>query len=195
MLLGKIDGQTLQDLTSVTAQGTEERTVTVHDNEAELLVRLKQLAQGLGVELVVTKIKRGVDGLEGFKIDVNLAFLAFRGDDFTTVDDQAIWWNLVVQFETLLGGGNGRQDGESVHARLDVGGSTLSKSLTFRNFRASGGPGGMGEAGGDIHILQPTSSRRERSDPWGLHVKVSGVYGLFYLTGVQLAILTGETHG
>lgn len=31
----------------------------------------------------------------------------------------------------------------------------------------------MGEAG-DIHILQPTSLRRERSDPWGLHVEVSG---------------------
>lgn len=139
MLLGQVDGQALQDLTSVTAQGTEERTVTVHDNEAELLVRLEQLAQGLGVELVVAKVKRGVDGLEGFKIDVNLALLALRGDDFTTVDDQAIWRNLVVQLETLLSGGNSRQDGESVHARLDVGSSTLLKRLTFRNFRGSGG--------------------------------------------------------
>lgn len=138
MLLGEIDGQTLQDLTGVTAQGTEERTVTVHDNEAELLVRLEQLAQGLGVELVVTKVERGVDGLEGLEIDVNLALLALCGDDFTTVDDQTIRRDLVVQLETLLGGGNGRQNGESVDARLDVGSSTLLKRLIFRNFRGSG---------------------------------------------------------
>lgn len=52
----------------------------------------------------------------------------------------------------------------------------------------------MGEAG-DIHILQPTSLRRERSDPWGLHVEVSGVMVSFVLTRVQLVTLTGETHG
>lgn len=52
----------------------------------------------------------------------------------------------------------------------------------------------MGEAG-DIHILQPTSLRRERSDPWGLHVEVSEGHGLFGLTRVQLATLRGETHG
>lgn len=83
------------------------------------------------MELVVTKVKRGVDGLEGFKIDVNLALLALCSDDFTTVDDQPIRRDLVVQLETLLGGGNGRQNGESVDTRLDVGSSTLLKRLTF----------------------------------------------------------------
>lgn len=138
MLLGEIDGQTLQNLTSVTAKGTEQRTITVHDDETELLVRLEQLTQGLGVELVVTKVERGVNGLEGLEINVNLALLALRRDDFTTVDDQAIRRDLVVQLQTLLGGGNSRQNGESVDTRLDVGGSTLFKSLIFRNFRGSG---------------------------------------------------------
>jgi hypothetical protein len=58
------------------------------------------------VELVVTQVERSVDRLEGLEIDVNLALLSFCGDNFTTVDDQAIGRDLVVQLETLLGGSN-----------------------------------------------------------------------------------------
>jgi hypothetical protein len=125
VLLGQIDLQTLKNLTGVSTQSTEERTVTVHDDETELLVGFEQLAQGLGVELVVTKVEGGVDGLEGLEIDVNLALLSLGGDNFTTVDDQSIGGNLVVQLETLLCGGNGRQNGKTVDTRLDVRGSTL----------------------------------------------------------------------
>lgn len=107
MLLGQVDGKTLKNFTGVATQGTEKGTVTVHDNETELLVGLQQLTQRLGVELVVTKVERGVDGLEGFEIDVNLALLALRGDNFTTVHNQSIRGNLVIQLQTLLGGGNG----------------------------------------------------------------------------------------
>lgn len=54
----------------------------------------------------------------------------------------------------------------------------------------------MGEAG-DIHILQPTSLRRERSDPWGLHVEVSGDMVSFCTTPSPTGdwTLTGETYG
>lgn len=54
------------------------------------------------MELVVTKIERGIDRLEWLEVDVDLSFFPFRRDDFTTVDHQAIWRNLVVQLETLL---------------------------------------------------------------------------------------------
>jgi hypothetical protein len=63
------------------------------------------------VELVVAKVERGVNGLEGLEINVNLALLSFRGDNFTTVHDQSIRGNLVVQLQTLLSGGNSGQDG------------------------------------------------------------------------------------
>lgn len=59
------------------------------------------------MKLVVTKIEGGIDGLEGFEIDVNLPLFSFRGDDFTTVDDESIRGHLVVQLQSLLGGGNG----------------------------------------------------------------------------------------
>ena len=115
----------MDNLTGVAREGAEKRAVSVHDDEAKLLVRLQQLAQRLGVELVVAEVERGVDGLEGLEVDVDLALLAFCGDDFTAVDDEAIGRDLRVQLETLLGGGNGREDGETVDAGLDVGGRAL----------------------------------------------------------------------
>lgn len=125
VLLGQINGETLDNLTSVTTESTKQSTVTVHDDETELLVGLEQFTQCLGVELVVTKVKRGVDGLERLEIDVNLALLSFGGDNFTTVHDKSIGRNLVVELKTLLGRGNGRQHGETVHTRFNVGGGTV----------------------------------------------------------------------
>lgn len=84
----------MDNLARVSGQGAEEGTVSVHDDEAKLLVRLEQLAQGLGMELVVTEVERGVDGLEGLKVNVDLALLALGGDDFTTVDNEAIGRDL-----------------------------------------------------------------------------------------------------
>ena len=121
VLLGQIDGELLQDLSGIAGEGTEKGTVSVHDDEAILGVGLEQLAQSLGVELVVTEVEGGVDGLEGLEIDVDLPLLALGGDDFTTVDDQTVRRDLGVQLEPLLGGGDGGQDGQAVDTRLDVG--------------------------------------------------------------------------
>jgi hypothetical protein len=67
----------VDNFTGVAREGAEEGAVSVHDDEAKLLVRLEQLAQRLRVELVVAKIQRGVDGLEGLEINIDLALLAF----------------------------------------------------------------------------------------------------------------------
>lgn len=136
VLLGQIDGELVDDLAGVAAESTEEGTVTIHDDEAELLVRLEQLSESFGVELVVAKIQRGVDGLERLKVDVDLALLAFLGEDFTAVDNEAVRGNLVVQLESALGGGNGGQDGLSVDTRLDVGGGTLQVAVEVSGWDA-----------------------------------------------------------
>lgn len=115
----------MNDISGVAAQSAKKCSVTIHNNETKLLVGLEQLGQGLGVELVVTEVQRRVDGLEGLEVDVDLSLLAFRGQDFTAVNNQAIGRDLVVQLESLLGGGNGRENGLSVDTRLDVGGGTL----------------------------------------------------------------------
>jgi hypothetical protein len=46
------------------------------------------------MKFVVAKVQRGVDGLEGLKVDVDLALLSFRGDDFTAVDNETIGRDL-----------------------------------------------------------------------------------------------------
>jgi hypothetical protein len=53
----------VDDFAGVSGEGTEESTVTVHDDETETGVRLKELGERLGVELVVAEIEGGVDGL------------------------------------------------------------------------------------------------------------------------------------
>lgn len=77
------------------------------------------------MELVVTKVERGVDGLERFEVNVNLSLFPFRGDDFTTVDDETVGRDFVVELETLLGGGNGRQHRQTVDPGFDVRSGTL----------------------------------------------------------------------
>jgi hypothetical protein len=148
----------VNDFTGVARKGAEQGAVSVHDDEAKLLVRLEQLAQCLGVELVVAKVQRGVDGLEGLEVDVDLALLAFCGDDFTAVDDEAIGRDFGVELQTLLGGRDGREDGETVDTGLDVGGGTLCGLAVI--LRAG--------ACIDVQTLQPTSSPHARLGPWAL---------------------------
>jgi len=87
------------------------------------------------MELVVTEVQRGVDGLEGLEVDVDLALLALGGQDFTTVDDEAIGRDLGVQLQALLGRGNGGQDRQTVDSGLDVGGGTELFSQHLRGAR------------------------------------------------------------
>lgn len=58
----------MHNLPRVAAESAEEGTVTVHDDESKTLVRLKQLSKSLSVELVVAKVQRSVDRLEGLEI-------------------------------------------------------------------------------------------------------------------------------
>lgn len=62
------------------------------------------------MELVVAEVKRGVDGLERLKVKVDLLLLAFVCEDGATVDNKTVRWHFAVKFETLLSGGDGRQD-------------------------------------------------------------------------------------
>lgn len=129
VLLGKIDRKLVNYFTGISAEGSEKSTVTVHDDKAKFLIGLEEFSKGLSVELVVAKVQGGVDGLERLEIDVDLSFLAFLGQDFTTVHNQTVRGDLVVQLETLLGGGNSGQDRLSVDTRLDVGCRTLQMIL------------------------------------------------------------------
>ena len=125
VLLGKIDGELVDDVAGVSTKRTEQGTVTIHNDETELLVGVEKLGESFGVELVVAKVEGGVDGLERLEIDVDLSLLAFGGQDFTAVHDKTIGRHLVVQLEPLLGRGNGRKDGLTVDTRLNVRGSAL----------------------------------------------------------------------
>lgn len=125
VLLWKIDGELVHNVSGVSAQGTEQSSVTIHDDESELLVILEQLGKSLSVELVVAKVEGGVDWSERLEVDVDLSLLALGGQDFTTVDDETVWGDLVVKLKTLLGRGDSGEDGLPVDARLNIRSSSL----------------------------------------------------------------------
>lgn len=60
-----------------------------------------------------------------FKIEGDLFFLAFVGQDRPDEQDQAVWWNTVVQLQPLLSTGDRGQHGQSVDPGLDVRRSTV----------------------------------------------------------------------
>ena len=51
----------------------------------------KQSIQGFSVELVITQIERGIDRLEGLKVDVHFLFLTFVSNDRSTVNHESFW--------------------------------------------------------------------------------------------------------
>jgi len=77
------------------------------------------------VELVITEVERGVDGFEWFKVNIDLLFLSFIRNDCSTIHDETVFGAFIVEFETLLGGCDGSEDGETVYARFDVGCGTV----------------------------------------------------------------------
>ena len=66
-----------------------------------------------------------VDRLVGFKVEGDLLFLAFVGQDRSDEQDKTVWWNTIVQLQPLLGTGDRGQYGQSVDPGLDVGCSTI----------------------------------------------------------------------
>ena len=77
------------------------------------------------MEFVVAKVEGGIDGLEGFEINIDFSFFAFRCQNFPTINHQSICGNFVVEFETLLGGCNRRENGLTIYTGLDIRGSAL----------------------------------------------------------------------
>ena len=83
------------------------------------------------MELVVAEVQGSVDGLEGLKVHVDFALFALLREDFAAVDDEAVGRDFVVEFEALLGGGDGGEDGEAVDAGFDVRGGALACALIW----------------------------------------------------------------
>ena len=58
VLLREVDSELVNDFARVSRDGTKECTITVHDDEPELRVRLEEFLKGLRMELVVAEIQR-----------------------------------------------------------------------------------------------------------------------------------------
>jgi len=89
-----------------------------------------------------------------FKVERDLLFLAFVGQDRPNEQNQAVWWNTVVQFQPLLSAGDRGQHGQSVDSGLDI-----RRSAVF--LRQHGGDTGdlvLGIKDGSVSNQQPEST-------------------------------------
>ena len=68
-------------------QGSEESTVSVHDNEPESVVVGEERSESFRVELVITEVQRGVDRLERLEVNVHFLLFTLLSDDGAAVDD------------------------------------------------------------------------------------------------------------
>ena len=72
VLFGELDLHTLEHFFVVSLESGVQHTVTIDDNESELLIVSQQVLEGLGVEAVLTLVSEYSLRLEGLKINSDL---------------------------------------------------------------------------------------------------------------------------
>ncbi|RMZ94271.1 hypothetical protein BpHYR1_020023, partial [Brachionus plicatilis] len=118
----QFDSELCDYVPGVALEGAKKGPVAIHDDKAEFGVVGQEGRQRLDVEFVVTKVKRGVDGLERLEVNVDFFFLAIFGHDFATVDDEAVRRHLVVELEASLDRCKCCDHRLAGYPRFDVGG-------------------------------------------------------------------------
>jgi hypothetical protein len=85
VLLRKLDWHSLDDDLVGTLEGGKEDTITIHDDEAKLLVIFEQSEEGLGEEGVLALISVGVEWLVWLQVvgDLLLSLVVFHKNDTT----------------------------------------------------------------------------------------------------------------
>ena len=75
----------MDDFTCVACQCAKKASIPIHDNKSKTGIVFEEFTQCLCVEFIVAEVEGCVDWLEGLKIDVEFALLAFVGDDITII--------------------------------------------------------------------------------------------------------------
>ena len=97
VLLRQLNTHSLQHFLVVALESAEKRTITVHNDEAELFVVLKQRMQRFRVESVLALVREQVDRSERLVVVDNflLRFAIFHQDD-TAENVKTIFWSVLV---------------------------------------------------------------------------------------------------
>ena len=120
MLLGQLNGHALHNLFVVSLQSGVQHTITVDDDEAELVIILEQGEQGLRIEAVLALVGEDVDRSEGCQVNLDLLLcLAVLHENHATEDAQAVLGDGLVELQALTGGRDGGDDGLTRLTRLD----------------------------------------------------------------------------
>ena len=123
------------------------------------------------------------------EVEGNFLFLALVREDGADEQHQTVRRHPVVEFETLLGGGNGGEHGQSVDTRLDVGGRSVflrqhvlhARYLILQRESAScsSKSAGMRTFGGMMRLIMEVPAL------WGAMSRAVGAAATVRLTPVQ----------
>ena len=83
VFLGEIDGEFVDYFAGVSGESAKETAVTVHDDKTKTGIIFEKFVECFGVEFVVAKVERCIDGLERLKINVEFSLLAFVRDNLS----------------------------------------------------------------------------------------------------------------
>jgi len=94
VLLWKLDWHSLEDDLVGTLEGGEEDTITIHDDETELIVIFEKSEERISEESVLALVCVSVEWLVGLQVvsDLLLSLVVFHEND-TTEEDQTVFWD------------------------------------------------------------------------------------------------------
>jgi hypothetical protein len=124
VLFGELHGHALEDLSVASLESTEKYTITIHDNESELLIIFEKSVKGFSVERVLALVLENVNGLEGLDINHNffLWLSVFHHDD-SAENAKTVLRSIFVQLELFFARGDSRLDRLTGLTRLNVVGT------------------------------------------------------------------------
>lgn len=100
VLLWQLYLHALQNFLCVTLESGVEDTITIDDNESELLIVLENGCKGCRLEGVLTAVGESVDWLEWLNVNRDLLFrLSIAELNHSTEEHQAIWGHRLVQLQ------------------------------------------------------------------------------------------------
>ena len=100
MLFGELHSDTLEHLSVVTLEGTEEHTITVHNDKSEFLIIFEEHLEWVGDETSLTTVDELVPGLKWREIVGDLLLLlAIVDEDDTAENNKTVVGNTLVKLQ------------------------------------------------------------------------------------------------
>lgn len=104
MLLGQLHSDLLENGSDISLKCGEHTTITVDNDEAELLVVFKQILEDVRMELILTSVYEVLTWPKWFNVQNQLLFgLVVILQNLSAEDNETVCWSLSVELQLFSG--------------------------------------------------------------------------------------------